>query len=84
VSESEEIAALFGKTTIIELQELFSFLSALHEALQQLFLNGRVPAIQPSRGGCGKTLHERITSEAERFLLVAASVREPSKRGKRA
>jgi AbiU2 len=84
VSESEEIAALFAKTTIIELQELFAFLSALHNALQQLFLNGRVPAIQPSAGGRGETPHERITSEAKRFLLAAASAREPSKRRKRA
>ncbi len=81
VSDNEEVAALFAKTTIIELQELFAFLRALHDALQQLFLNGRPPVIDATRGGRGKTLHDRIASEIQQFLLAAARVSGPSYRG---
>lgn len=38
-----ESAALFAKTNIRELQHVFAFLGSLHEALWQLFFNGRRP-----------------------------------------
>lgn len=86
VSNSAETAALFGKTNIRELQRMFAFLGSLHEALWQLFFNGQRPVLRPLRYSVKrmrdlpslalreKTVQERITREAEQFLLRAASV----------
>lgn len=89
VSNSAEIDALFAKTNIRELQRMFAFLGALHEALWQLFFNGRRPVLRPRRYSVkrmrdlpspatrGKAVQERITQEAEQFLLAAAGVARP-------
>lgn len=84
VSESEEVAALFAKTTIIELKQMLAFLRGLHNALQDLFLYGRQPIIRPPTGGRRTTLHGRITSEAKGFLMAAAGTakRPKNTRGK--
>ena len=82
--EGVETAALWGKTNIRELQRLFAFLRSLHEALWQLFFNGRKPVLRPSRYSVkrmrdlpspamrGKPVQERITHEAEQFLTSAS------------
>lgn len=83
-SDEAEIAALFGKIKVSELQQLVAFLLSLHEALWQLFINGRKPVLRPSRysikrmraipspGGQQRAVQEEITHEVER-LLVSAS-----------
>jgi hypothetical protein len=84
VSDPRDIEALFAKTSIRELQRLFAFLLSLHEALWQLFFNGRKPVLRPSRysvsrmralpsASVGNTaVQERIIHEAEEFLKLAA------------
>ena len=76
--------ALFAKTNVRELQRLCVFFQRLHEALWQLYNNGRKPVLQPMRHsvkrmrdlpspkGGRDSVQERITHEAERFLLAAA------------
>lgn len=85
VTDPEAVAALFGKTNIRELQRLLAFLGSLHEALWQLFFNGRRPVLSPRRYSVRRmrdlpspaerrrAVQERITHEAEQFLISAAS-----------
>ena len=85
VSEQEEMQALFGKTNIRELQKILIFLRRLHEALWQLYHNGRKPTLQPARYSVkrireqpspqhrGRDLQERLTHEIEAFLSAAAN-----------
>jgi hypothetical protein len=49
VSDRAETDALLAKTDIRELQRMFAFLGALHEALWELFFNGRRPVLRPQR-----------------------------------
>jgi hypothetical protein len=79
------VAALVANTSIREMQRLFVFLLQLHQALQELFVNGRKPILRPFRYSAqrigkrpsiaipGESVHERITMQAERALrsLVA-------------
>jgi hypothetical protein len=86
VADRAEIDALFAKTNIRELQRMFAFLSSLHEALWQLFFNGRKPVLRPQRysvkrmrdlpspANRGKALQERIIHEAAQFLVALAGV----------
>ena len=81
--------ALFGKTNIGELQKLLIFLRRLHEALWQLFHNGRKPTLQPARYSVkrirqqpspqhrGQGLQERLTHEIEAFLTTTANKAQP-------
>jgi hypothetical protein len=74
------VAALVKNTSIREMQRLFVFLLQLHQALQELFVNGRKPILRPfrysaqrigqrpSRAIPGESVHERITMQAERAL----------------
>lgn len=85
VSSPTETAELFGKTNIRELEQMLVFLRSLYEALWQLFFNGRKPVLRPSRYSVKrmrdlpspstgrKTVQERITQEAEEFLMSATS-----------
>lgn len=82
VSDPEKIAELFAKTNIRELQRLIVFLGRLHDALWEMFMNGRKPSLRPSRysvksmrkkpSSHGRSVQERIVHEAERFLADAA------------
>lgn len=45
LSNSEDISALYSKTNVDELKRLFVFLHDLHEALWELFHNGRKPEL---------------------------------------
>jgi hypothetical protein len=47
-AEETEITALFSKGTNRELQHLIASLATLHEALWQLFMNGRKLALRPA------------------------------------
>lgn len=85
VSEKEEEHVLFGRTNIREMQKLLIFLRRLHEALWQLYHNGRKPKLQPARYSVkrireqpslknrGQGLQERLTHEIEDFLLSVAN-----------
>lgn len=84
VAGQAETAVLFGKGTNRELQQLFAFLGSLHEALWQLFYNGRKPVLRPLRYSVKRmrdlpseaprsgAVQERILHEAEQFLLAAS------------
>ena len=79
-NDFSEEEALFSGTGIQELQLLVTFILALHEALWQLYHNGRAPVLQqqrysvvemldhPTQNGPDPTVQERITHEAARFL----------------
>jgi hypothetical protein len=85
-ADRAETAALFGKTDIRELQQMFAFLNSLHDALWELFVNGGKPVLRPLRysvkrmralpsPGTGRwVIQERITHEVTEFLLSASSV----------
>ena len=73
-----DLQALIAKTNIPELERLLVFLLRLHEALWNLFHNGRKPTLRPMRysaalirklpeGGAGQVQVE-ITQATERFL----------------
>ena len=74
-SDREEIDTLFANAKIDELKSMLIFLSSLHNALEQLFVNGRKPDLSLTAGGTD--LQERITREVEQFLLKAAGVTRP-------
>lgn len=79
-TERTEIAALFAKTNIRELQQLLVFLRRLHETLWQLFNNGNKPTLRPARYSVNRMreepspadrqtqLQERLTHETEKFV----------------
>jgi hypothetical protein len=84
-AEEPEITALFSRGTNRELQQLIAFLGTLHEALRELFLNGRKLVLRPTRYSLAeirrrpkpkffsnRTVQEVITHEAQAFLLFAA------------
>jgi len=85
ISAEEDVQALFGKTNVRELQQLLIFLRRLHEALWQLYHNGRKPTLRPARYSVkrireqpspehrGRALQERLTHEIEAFLRTAAN-----------
>jgi AbiU2 len=84
ISDRGQVDALFSKTNVQELRRMVVFLQRLHEALWQLYNNGRKPVLEPMRHsvkrmrdlpspkGGRDSVQERITHEAERFLLTAA------------
>ena len=79
-SQSTDVAALFAKTNIRELQQLLVFLRRMHEALWQLFFNGNKPTLRPARYSVNRMrdqpspsphqaqLQERITHETEQLV----------------
>lgn len=79
-----DVTALYAKTNIRELQRMVTFLSSLHEALWQLFFNGRKPVLRPLRYSLKRMrdlpspaerrrgVQERITHATEKFLMAAA------------
>jgi hypothetical protein len=89
VSSPADIAALFSRTNIRELQKLLAFLGSLYEALWQLYFNGRKPVLRPRRYSLRNMRHspspawksrgvqERITHEVEQFLLSIADNAQP-------
>jgi hypothetical protein len=46
-ADMSEINGMFAKTNIEEMKALFGFLHALHEALWEVFNNGRKPTVKP-------------------------------------
>ncbi len=84
LSRKADIETLFAKTNIRELQHLLIFLRRLHEALWQLYHNGRKPTLRPARFSVkrilqesspehqGSDLQERLTHEIEAFLKSVA------------
>jgi len=85
IYSKEDVQALFDKTNVRELQQLLIFLRQLHEALWQLYHNGRKPTLRPARYSVkrireqpspeprGRALQERLTHEIEAFLRTAAN-----------
>lgn len=80
VATRDEVADLFAKTNIRELQQLLVFLRRLHQALWELYFNGRKPILRPSRYSVQRmldapfpnpnrgTLQERLVFEVRNFL----------------
>ena len=85
VSAKKDVQELLDKTNVRELQQLLIFLGQLHEALWQLYHNGRKPTLRPARYSVkrirekpspeprGRALQERLTHEIEAFLRTAAN-----------
>jgi hypothetical protein len=84
LTDPTAVSALFARTNIRELQRLLVFFSRLYDSLWQLFFNGKKPTLRPRRYSLtrirdrpsppeiGRSVHERITHEGERFLMAAA------------
>ena len=82
--ERTDVAALFAKTNIRELQKLLVFLRRLHDALRELFWNGRKPTLRPARYSVrrirerpsnksrGLGVPELLTHDVERALEALA------------
>ncbi|MDE2341955.1 MAG: hypothetical protein KGL63_00955 [Betaproteobacteria bacterium] len=89
ITERSKVDALFHKTNIRELQRMFAFLGAFHEALWQLFFNGRKPLLRPQRYSIARirdlpspatrrqSVQERIVHEAESMVRHLACVAQP-------
>jgi HEPN superfamily AbiU2-like protein len=84
-ASATEIAQLFARTRVAELQQLVVALLALHEALWQLFWNGVRPLVRKMRSSARPVRgldawspvttsrpHERIVLQAERVLREAS------------
>jgi hypothetical protein len=79
-SSKAEVADLYAKTNIRELQQLLVFLRRLHEALWQLYFNGHKPVLRPARYSVQRmldqpspnpqrgVLQERLVHEVRSFL----------------
>ncbi len=79
-SSTAEIAGLYAKTNIRELQQLLVFLRRLHETLWQLYFNGHKPLLRPARYSVQRmldqpspspqraALQERLVHEVRSFL----------------
>jgi hypothetical protein len=77
------------------MQLLLKFLRQLHEALWELFHNGRKPVLRPRRhsvvnmrrrpsaSGRVNDVSEKVTFEAEKFLLIASGLQPPKRPKKR-
>ncbi len=84
VSDRNGVQGLFAKTNIREFERLLIFQSRLHEALWQLFHNGRKPVLRPTRysvksmreqpspSHLRRTVQEQLTHETEDFLRAFA------------
>jgi len=85
ISQEAEVLGLFNKTNIPEIQKLLKFLRQLHEALWQLYNNGRKPILLPTRYSVEqiiknpsqapktRALPERLIYEIETFLYTASN-----------
>jgi hypothetical protein len=84
-TEQPEITALFSKGTNRELQHLTASLATLHEALWELFMNGRKLVLRPARFSVAgirrrpkpkffsnRAVQEAILHEVQDFLMFAA------------
>jgi hypothetical protein len=74
------------KTNVEEMKQMFGFLSGLHQALDQLFLNGRKPVIDlysfslpPVQDAWRMSPGERIYAETNTVLRVLAAKLSPSR-----
>jgi hypothetical protein len=90
ITSPEARAQLFAKTNVREIQRLMMFLRQLHEGLWEFFNNGYKPILRPQRYSLSgirasaprnprDDVQERITIEAEQFLLDAAAVPSPKR-----
>jgi hypothetical protein len=83
-SDAGDVSALFASTNIRELQRMLTFLMSLYDAMWQLFVNGKRPVLRPQRysvgrmrarlakNARGRSVHERLVHEVERFLEEAS------------
>jgi hypothetical protein len=84
LSDAQDISALFARTNVREMQRMLTFLMSFYEAIWQLFVNGHKPVLHPRRYSVarmrkriaknerGRSAHERLVHEAERFLQAAS------------
>jgi AbiU2 len=88
LTNDADISALYAKTNIRELQRIVTFLGSLHEALWQLYFNGRKPTLHPRRYSLQRMrdlpspaerrsgVQERIVHETEQFLVAVAAANQ--------
>jgi len=84
VATRVEVAELFAKTNVKEMQKLLVFLGRFHEVLWQLYFNGRKPTLSPARFSVKRILEqpspnskhgklqERLIHETQAFLAAHA------------
>jgi len=72
-ANSTESFALFVKVDTSELHRMFTFFGSLHEALWQLFFNGRKVLVSDSDDTLRDTVQESIARQAKQFLSAASS-----------
>ena len=85
IADKYAIDKLFQKTNVTEMQQLSVFLSKLHDALCQLFHNGRKPVLKQmpfstkqilSRGR-RRTTQERIVNDTKKLLTALKKLKGP-------
>ena len=84
VLSDAEMARVWGKGNNRELQRMFAFLNSLHDALCELFLNGRKPVLRQVRYSVARmrklhltaftsrAVQEHVTREVDQFLTLHA------------
>lgn len=70
VATQSEVAALFSNTNIREMEKMLIFLRRLHQALWELYFNGRKPALRPSRYSVRRMLDEPLPNPNQATLQV--------------
>lgn len=98
LSDKADVYNLFAQTNTIEMQKLLIFLNRIHEALWQLFHNGRKPTLRPMKYSVRSMMNndpapewqsqslivqERIVQETQKFFDILTSYAQPAGMGKR-
>jgi hypothetical protein len=80
VTDPKAVAELFSKVETRSFQQLLVFLNRLHEALWQLYHNGRKPVLKPMPSSARRmvrthmkkwqrrTIHQRVVKDVQEFL----------------
>jgi len=91
LSKSKDVQELYAKTNIREMQRLLIFLNRLHEALWELFHNGRKPILRPMKYSVAElrkavvptwqssinNVQDRIVFETESFFKILSTAINP-------
>jgi hypothetical protein len=76
VADPTHVSALFAKTNVQELERLIVSLQGVHDALWQLFHNGRKPDAKVGRHSVNEMLQEQLPAGASLYERVVHEVRD--------
>lgn len=79
VLNQDDVHKLFAQTNIPEMQKLLTFLNRLHEALWQLFHNGRKPTLRPMKYSIRSIMNNVQPPEWQSGYVQELVVRETQK-----